>query len=163
MSMDRHTHRLVTEIITVLERHGHHARDREHADQAIDMAAQLAQVYDGTLDIPASTGRSAVPQPRSGPRSEPDPDALVLTGADISTVLAALSLASEYKRDLAETCADQSCVSCQYRRKDAHGYERLSERIYYGPEPAGHAQPEPDRPDASPGRADPAVDKEAGQ
>ena len=26
MSMDRHTHRLVSEIITVLERHGHHAR-----------------------------------------------------------------------------------------------------------------------------------------
>ncbi|HET9967968.1 MAG TPA: hypothetical protein VFQ68_06995 [Streptosporangiaceae bacterium] len=31
--MDRHTHRLVSEIITVLERHGHHARDREHADR----------------------------------------------------------------------------------------------------------------------------------
>ena len=146
MSMDRHTHRLVSEIINVLNRHGHHARDRQHADQAIDMAAQLAQVYDGTLDIPASTGRSAAPQPRSGPRSEPDPDALVLTGADISTVLAALGLASEYKRDLAESCADcadQSCVSCQDRRQDAHGYERLSERIITAPNPP--IMPSPNR------------------
>ena len=131
------------------------------------MVVQLAQASTTAPAIsPPAPAASAVPQPRSGPRSEPDPDALVLTGADISTVLAALSLAAEYKRDLAETCADcadQSCASCQYRLQDAHGYDRLAERIYYGPEPAGHAQPEPDRPDASPGRADPDADKEAGQ
>ena len=136
MTMDRHTHRLVTEIMTVLERHGHHARDREHADQAVNVITQLAGIYDGTRDLPASTGRHAAPQPHPEPRPEPDSDALVLTGADISTVLAALDLAAEYKRDLAETCADcadQSCASCQYRLQDAHGYDRLADRIYARP------------------------------
>ena len=121
MTMDRHTHRLVTEILTVLERHGHHARDREHADQAVNMAIQLTGVYDGTLDIPASTGRHAAPAPD---REPPDPDSLVLAGADLSTAFAALDLAAEYKRDLVETCpdcADQSCDTCQYRVRDARG------------------------------------------
>jgi hypothetical protein len=164
--MDRHTHRLVTEIITVLERHGHHARDPEHAGQAVNVIAQLAGIYDGTRHLPASTGRHAAPQPHPEPRPEPDSGALVLTGADISTVLASLDLAAEYKRDLAETCADcadQSCPSCQYRLKDAQSYDRLANRIYDSPEPAGRAQPEPDRPEASPGGAGPTTDREAGQ
>lgn len=166
MTMDRQTHRLVSEILTVLERHGHHAHDREHTDRAVNVIVQLAGIYDGTRDIPASTGRHAASQPHPEPRPEPDSDAVVLTGADISTVLGALGLAAEYKRDLAETCADcadQSCITCQYRLRDAQGYDRLANRIYYGPEPAGHTQPEPDRPDASPGRAGPDTDKEAGQ
>ena len=160
MSMDRHTNRLVSEIVTVLERHGHHARDREHADRAVNVITQLIGVYDGTRDHPASTG------PHPEPAGEPDTDALVLTGADISTVLAALDLAAEYKRDLAETCADcadRSCPSCQYRLQHAQGYDRLASRIYDGPEAAGRAQPEPDHPGASPGGTGPAADREAGQ
>ena len=159
--MDRHTHRLVSEIITVLERHGHHARDPEHAGQAVNVLAQLAGIYDGTRDLPASTGRHAAPHPHLEPRPEPDSDAVILTGTDISTVLAALDLAAEYKRDLAEVCADctdKSCPSCQYRLKDAQRYDRLASRIYDGPEPADRAQPEPEHPGA-----DPAADKEAGQ
>ena len=166
MSMDRQTHRLVTEILTVLERHGHHARDPEHAGQAVNVIAQLVGIYDGTRDLPASTGRHAALQPHPEPRPEPDSDAVVLTGADISTVLAALDLAAEYKRDLAEVCADcadRSCPSCQYRLKDAQGYDRLASRIYDGPEPGDRAQPEPDRPVSSPGGADPSADREAGQ
>ena len=161
MSMDRHTHRLVSEIITVLERHGHHARDSQHAGQAVNVITQLAGIYDGTRDLPASTGRHAAPQPHPEPRWDPDSDAVILTGADISTVLAALDLAAEYKRDLIEVCADctdKSCSSCQYRLKDAQRYDRLASRIYDSPEPADRAQPEPDRPGA-----DPAADKEAGQ
>jgi hypothetical protein len=162
MTMDRHTHRLVSEIITTLERHGHHARDPEHAGQAVNVAAQLAGIYDGTRDLAASAGRHPVPQPHPELRPEPDSDAVVLTGADISTVLAALDLAAEYKRDLAEACADcadRSCVSCEYRLKDARSYDRLASRIYDGPEPADRAQPEPDRPDVT----DPTADREAGQ
>ena len=159
--MDRHTHRLVSEIITVLERHGHHARDPEHTGQAVNVIAQLPGIYDGTRDLPASTGRHAAPHTHPEPRPEPDSDAVVLTGADISTVLAALDLAAEYKRDLAEVCADctdKSCPSCQYRLKDAQRYDHLASRIYDGPEPADRAQPEPGRPGA-----DHAADKEAGQ
>ena len=45
MTMDRRTHRLVTEMLTVLERHGHHARDGEHTDQAIALIIDLARTY----------------------------------------------------------------------------------------------------------------------
>src|SRR6185437_7548558 len=59
----RQTHRLVTEILTVLERHGHHAHDAQRTDQAVTMIADLAGIYDGTSDVPASTGRHAAPGP----------------------------------------------------------------------------------------------------
>jgi len=166
MSMDRHTHRLASEIVTILERHGHHAPDREHADRAVNVITQLIGIYDGTRDLPARGGRHAAPQPHPEPAGEPDTDALVLTGTDISTVLAALDLAAEYKRDLAETCADcadRSCPSCQYRLQHAQDYDRLASRIYADPEPAGRSQPEPDHPGASPSGTGPAADREAGQ
>jgi hypothetical protein len=165
MTMDRQTHRLVTEVLTVLERHGHHARDPEHTGQAVNVIAQLAGVYDGTRDLSVSTGRHAAAPPHSESRPEPDSDAFVLTGADISTVLAALDLAAEYKHDLAEVCADcfgQSCIACQHRLRDARAYYRLVDRIYNGPGPADRSQTEADRPSAAAG-ADPAADKEAGQ
>jgi hypothetical protein len=56
MSMDRHTHRLITEIVTVLERHGHHRHGGQHIDQAIAMITDLVGIYDGTRDVPVSTG-----------------------------------------------------------------------------------------------------------
>jgi len=108
----------------------------------------------------------AAPQPHPEPAGEPDTDAVVLTGGDISTVLAALDLAAEYKRDLAGTCADcsdRSCPSCQYRLKHAQGYDRLASQIYNGTEPAGQSRSEPDHPGASPGGTGPAADREAGQ
>jgi hypothetical protein len=165
MTMDRHTHRLVAEVLTVLERHGHHARDPEHTGQAVNVIAQLTGIYDGSRDLSASTGRHAAPLPHAESRPEPDSDAVVLTGADISTVLAALDLAAEYKRDHAEVCADcpdESCVACQHRLRDARVYDRLADRIYNGPGPAGRSEPEAGRLDTAPG-ADPAADKEAGQ
>lgn len=104
--------------------------------------------------------------PHAECRPEPDSDAVVLTGADISTILIALGLAAEYKRDLSEVCADcagQSCPTCQHRLEDARVYDRLADRIYNGPGPAGRPQPEPYRPGTSLRGTDPAVDKEAGQ
>jgi hypothetical protein len=157
--MDRHTHRLVSKIVTVLERHGHHARDPQHADQAVNVITQLIGIYDGTRDHP---GRHAA----SEPAGEADTDALVLTGTDISTVLGALDLAAEYKRDLAETCADctdRSCPSCEYRLQHAEGYDRLANRIYTDAGLADPAPSEPDRPGTAPGGAGPVADREAGQ
>jgi hypothetical protein len=116
--MDRQTHRMVSEIITTLEAHGHHAPDREHADQAIAMITDLARTYDGTRDTTPSASHDTGPAPASGPRpfSRPaEPDTLVLSGVDIGTAFTAFDLAAEYKRDLAETCADctnQSCETC---------------------------------------------------
>jgi len=163
--MDHHTHRLISEIIIVLERHGHHARDPEHAGRAVNVIAQLVGIYDGTSDLSAGAGRHAAPSPLM-PRPEPDSDAIILTGADISTVLAALDQAAEYRRELAYACAsctDQSCASCQLRHKAADGFDRLANRIYDDPRPVGRAQPEPGHPGASPGEASPGAGKEAGQ
>jgi hypothetical protein len=166
MTMDRRTHRLVSEIITVLERHGHHARDREHADQAIAMITDLAGIYDGTHDVPVSTGRHAASTRNPDPSS---PDSFVLTGTDLSAAFAALDLAAEYKRDLIETCpdcADRSCGTCQTRVRDAEAFDRLADRILQrqlAARPADHSQPEPGGPAGSPGRADPDIGKEAGQ
>ncbi len=171
MSMDRQTHRLVSEILTVLERHGHHARDREHTGQAVNVIVQLASVYDGTHDVPASTGRHAAPLPDPEPvvpGLESGSDAIVITGTDIGTVYAALDQASDYKRDLAETCADcadRSCPTCRYRLQDARVFDRLADRILHRPEPvqpADRAMPEPGIRDASPGHVG-SADKEAGQ
>ncbi len=163
MSMDRHTHRLVSEIITVLERHGHHARDRDHADQAIAMITDSVGIYDGTRDVPVSTGRHAA----SARNPEPSgPDSFVLVGHDLSAAFAALDLAAEYKRDLIETCPDcpdRSCDTCQVRVRDAEAFDRLADRILQrqlAARPADHSPPEPGGP---PGRDDPAAGKEAGQ
>jgi hypothetical protein len=169
--MDRQTHRMVSEIITTLEGHGHHAPDREHADQAIAMITDLARTYDGTRDTTPSGGHDAsAPAPGPRPFSRPaEPDTLVLSGVDIGTAFTAFDLAAEYKRDLAETCADctnQTCETCRTRLRDAETYDRLANRILYqrtATRPAGHSQPEPDDPASAPGRACPDADKEAGQ
>ena len=155
MTMDRKTHRLVTEILTVLERHGHHAHDAERTDQAVTMITDLAGIYDGTHDVPASTGRHAAPRPYPKP---PRPDSLVLTGADVNAAFAALELAAEYKRHLAETCAgcqDQSCSVCRVRLGDAESFDRLADHLLrrrLAAQPADRSPFEPGSPGDSPGQ-----------
>ena len=150
----RQTHRLVTEILTVLERHGHHAHDAERTDQAVAMIADLVGIYDGTSDVPASTGRHAAPGPYPEP---PRRDSLVLTGADVNAVFAALELAAEYKRHLADTCAgceDQSCSVCRVRLGDAESFDRLADRLLrrrLAARPADRSPLEPGSPGDSPG------------
>ena len=170
--MDRQTHRMVSEIITILEAHGHHAADREHADQAIAMITDLASTYDGTRSVAPSAGPDAAPAPQPGPRpfSRPaEPDTLILSGVDIGTAFTAFDLAAEYKRDRAETCADctsQSCETCRTRLRDAETYDRLANRILYQrttTSTADLSQPELHDLENSPGQADPDADKEAGQ
>jgi hypothetical protein len=166
--MDRQTHRMVSEIITILEAHGHHAVDREHTDQTITMINDLARTYDGTRDADHETAPAPDPGPRRFSRPA-EPDTLVLSGVDIGTAFTAFDLAAEYKRDRAETCADctnQTCETCRTRLRDAETYDRLADRILYqrtATRPAGHSQPEVDDPESSPGQADPDADKEAGQ
>jgi hypothetical protein len=162
MTGDRQTHRLVTEIITVLERHGHHALDAQHADQAVAMITDLVGMYDGTRDVPASTGRHAAPRPHP---EQGRPDSLVATGADINAVFAALELAAEYKRHLAETCAgcdDQSCNVCRVRLEDAEAFDRLADRLLRRRLVARPADRSPLEPDDSPGPTS-SDGKEAGR
>jgi len=93
-------------------------------------------------------------------------DAITLTGADVSTVAAALDIAADYKRDRAEMCADctdQSCPTCQSRHRDAQAYDHLAAQILQTAEvrAASRGQPEPGNPSRSPGQTDPGL--EAGQ
>lgn len=160
----RQAHRLVTEILTVLERHGHHAHDAERTDQAVAMIADLAGIYDGTSDVPASIGRHAAPGPYPEP---PRPDSLVLTGTDINAAFAALELAAEYKRHLAETCAgceNRSCSVCQVRLSDAEAFDHLAGRLLrrrLAAQPADRSPLKPGSPGDSPGQTG-SDGKEAG-
>ena len=164
MTSDRQAHRLVTEILTVLERHGHHAHDAERTDQAVAVIPDLAGIYDGTRDVPVSTGRHAAPRPYPEPSR---PDSLVVTDADVNAVFAALELAAEYKRHLIETCAgcdDQSCNVCRVRLHDAEAFDRLADRLLRRRlviRPADRSPLEPGGPGDSPGQTS-SDGKEAG-
>jgi hypothetical protein len=160
----RQAHRLVTEILTVLERHGYHAYDAQRSGQAAAMIPDLAGIYDGTHDVPVSTGRHAAPTPDPELRR---PDSLVLTGADVNATFAALELAAEYKRHLSETCAgcdDQSCNVCRVRLDDAAAFDRLANRLLrrrLATRAADHSPLEPGGPGDSPGQTS-SDGKEAG-
>ena len=129
---DRFTWGFVLEVIDVLERHGYHHHDNQHTGQAFAVIGDLAQVYDGTRD--ASYGAHPPPAPRAEPApSDPDAaDAVILTDAEVSTVSAALEIAADYKRDRAAACtdcADQSCLTCQSRHRDARAYDQMATQM----------------------------------
>jgi hypothetical protein len=155
-------------ILDVLERHGYHRYDNQHTGQAVGAILDLAYVYDGTRN--ASYG-TYLDHPPPGPHTEPGPsdpdadDAVILTGAEVSTVVAALDIAADYKRDRAGTCADcagQSCTNCQWRLQAAGTYDQLVGRMIHAAEASapqrapGHLAPPSVGPHAVAG-------KEAGQ
>ena len=125
---------LIHDILDALERHGYYRSDDQHADRAIGLIGDLARVYEGTQDYPA--GAYLLPVPSSRP-ADPEPggqagqDAVTLADGDVSTVVAALDIAADYKRDRAEMCADcpdQSCPTCQSPLRDAQAYDRMAAR-----------------------------------
>jgi hypothetical protein len=95
------------------------------------------------------------------PSGQVGQDAVILADGDVSTILAALDIAADYKRDRAEMCADcadRSCPTCQSRLRDAQAYDGMAGRLARAAEAARAAnasQPEPD--------PRPAADREAGQ
>jgi hypothetical protein len=171
-SDNRMTWDLILDVLDVLERHGYRQHDHQHTGQAVGVIGDLARIYEGTRDAPYGTYPDHAPpspDPEPGrPARQADPDAVTLTSADVSSVLAALDLAADYKRDRAEMCADcadQSCATCQSRLQDAQAYDRIAAQMYrsQAAQLAAPSQPEPGSPGIPPGQADPAADKEAGQ
>ena len=134
--------------------------DDLHADRAIGLIGDLACIYEGTQDHPATADPITVPPSLpayAGPSSH---DAVALSRADASTVVAALDIAADYKRDRAEMCADcpdQSCPTCETRLRDARAYDEMAGRLAWAAEAARTSRPEPDR------QSQPAADREAGQ
>ena len=161
----RLTWRFIIDVLDVLERHGYRRSDSEHTGQAIGLLRQVARTYEGTLDAPA--GGSAV-MPSSPPTAPqpPGPDAVIVSAAEVTTLLAALDNAAEYKRDRAGTCAGcagQSCTTCQWRLQAAEAYDQIAGQMIQAAEASAARQRAPGH--AAPPGAGPhaAADKEPGQ
>jgi len=158
----------IHDILDTLERHGYVRSDDLHAGRAVMLIGDLARIYEGTQDHAADahliTVRSSVPA-HAEHRGQDRHDTVVLTGTDLSTVLAALDIAADSKRDRAAACADcadQTCLTCQSRLQDAHAYDRMATRMTHAEASAArqHAPGPAAPPSVGP---HPAADKEAGQ
>lgn len=167
-SEQRITWGLVTDVLDALERHGYHRCDTQHTGQAVLMIGDLASLYEGTHDHSYGTGTvPAEPTPHAGPgRAVPaEQDAVILTDAEVPTVVTALVLAADYKRDRADICADcadQSCPACQTRLKDARTFDQMAADILQTAQTARTANANQPMPGAS-GVAAGQADREAGQ
>ena len=158
----------ILEVLDVLERHGYRRSDSEHTSQAIGLIREVARIYEGTLDAPVG---GYVVVPSSPPTAPPPPglpgrDAVIVSAGEVTTLLAALDDAAEYKRDRAETCADctdQSCTTCQWRGQAADAYDQLASQIIHTAEAANDRERTPDHPAPPSVGPHAAVGKEAGQ
>ncbi len=165
---DRLTPDLIFDVMDVLERHGHHRYDNRHTGLAIGAILDLACVYHGTRDV--SYGHYAPPELHAGPgpSGPEEDDAVILTDTEVRTVVAALDIAADYKRDRAAGCADcanQTCLTCQSRIRDAETYDQMATQMLHtakASRTANSAQPEPTDP-PPPRQPHPAADREAGQ
>ena len=159
---------LITDVLEVLDRHGYARADDEHAGRAVLLLHDLTRIYEGTQDHPFGPSINQAPSPQTAPQP-PSPDsrsAVIVPASDLTTVLAALDIAADYKRDRAEMCTDcpdQSCPDCQTRLHDARAYDQIAGRMLQAAETAlaaHHGQTDP----AGPRRqSSQAADKEAGQ
>jgi len=158
-------------ILEFLERHGYHHHDNLHTSRTVGLLRDLARIYEGTQETPASTYAAEMPsdpQPQTGPPGpHADQNAVILPASQAGIIAAALDEAADYKRDRAETCADctdRSCPTCQWRLRGAEKYGQLATQMLQvaeasraGSQPApGSAYPALRQPEA-------ATDKEAGQ
>jgi hypothetical protein len=167
---DRMTWGFISEVFDVLERHGYSRSGSQHTGQAIGLISDMAHVYEGTMHAPYGANVVVLPSPPAAaqPPNQADQDAVVLTSADVSTVFSALDIAADYKRDRAAACvdcADQTCLTCQSRHRDAQAYDRLAAQILQAAERSAAAagQPVPDRAEPARSQPQPAPDREAGQ
>ena len=161
MTGNRMSPSLITDILDVLDRHGCTRGDDEHTGRAVLLISDLAHIYEGSLDHPFGPYINEIPPTRTEP-APPEPasqDAVLVPAGDVETLLAALDIAADYKRDRAELCADctdQTCPTCESRHRDAQAYDRLSAQLIQAPEATAAAttsHPEPV----------PAADREAGR
>jgi hypothetical protein len=165
---DRITSGLILDVVDVLERHGYHRYDNRHTGQAIGAILDLAYVYDGTRDVSYGYHAPSAPHAGSAPSGPEADDAVILTDAEVSTVVAALDIAADYKRERAAACvdcADQSCLTCQSRLRDAGAYDQMATQMLQTAKvtrAASSAQPEPGSPPPA-RQLHPAADREAGQ
>jgi hypothetical protein len=170
---DRMTLDFILDFLDVLERHGYHHHDQLHTSQAAGLLGDLARIYEGTQQAPASAYLAeapASPQPETRPPGpQADQDAVTLPASQVGIIAAALDEAAACKRDRAETCADcadRSCPTCQWRLQGAETYGHLATQMLWAAEASRTIPPR----QPAPGTAYPAArqsqtaaGKEAGQ
>ena len=159
---------LFTDVLDVLHRHGFARGDHEHAGRAIFLISDLARIYEGTQDHPFGPAVNPAPFPQMAPEpSGPDSrDAVIVPASELKTVLAALDIAADYKRDRAEMCTDcpdQSCPACQSPLQDAQAYDQMADQMLQAAEAALAAHRGQTEPAGPPRQSRLAADKEAGQ
>jgi hypothetical protein len=123
---------LVTDVLDVLERHGHHRSDDQHTGQAVGVIGDLAAVYEGSLDISYGTYRDQAPAPADPDPARPAPEAEQDIAVLSRAAMTALDLADDCNRDRAGTCADcadRSCPACRTGLEDANAYVRIAVRM----------------------------------
>jgi hypothetical protein len=148
---------LIRDILDVLARHGYARADDEHTDRAVLLISDLAHIYEGAQDYPFGPYNEVSPS-RAQPAPEPAAqDTVTVPAGQVTTLMAALDIAADYKRDHAAACADctsQSCPTCQSRLQHARAYDRLAAHLTQAAQASAVAtaiQPEP------------TADREAGQ
>jgi hypothetical protein len=149
---------LITDVLDVLDRHGYARSDTEHATRAILLISDLAHIYEGSQGHPFGSSINETPLRREpAPPRPASQDAVPIPADQVKTLLVALDIAADYKRDRAELCADcpdQSCPTCKMRLQDAQAYNHMHAYLTQQAEPAA-SYPEP--------AIQPAADREAGQ
>ncbi|MGH3224749.1 MAG: hypothetical protein ACRDPY_39740 [Streptosporangiaceae bacterium] len=156
---------LIRDVLDVLERHGYRQRDTQHTGQPAGAIGDLSHIYEGSQD--RSVGPSIYEIPSS--QTEPAPPGqggqadVAVPASEVKTLLAALDIAADYKRDRAETCADcadKSCLTCQSRLQDAQAYDRLAAQLVHTAEASTAITPSHSGSADQPSRV---ADREAGQ
>ena len=161
---------LFTDVLDVLDRHGF-ARGDDRARRA--GPSLLIRTWPASTKAPRTTRSGPLSTRRHAPRTGPEPSgqdsrhAVIVPASELTTVLAALDIAADCKRDRAEMCADcpdQSCPACQTRLHDARAYDQMAGRMLQA---AGSRPGRPPRagpsPAGPPRQSSHAADKEAGQ
>jgi len=153
MTCQRMNPDLIHDILDVLDRHGYTRADDEHVGRAVLLISDLAHIYEGAQDHPFGPSNE-VSLSRTEPAAQ---DAVTVPAGEVKTLLAALDIAADYKRDRAAACADctsQSCPTCQSRLQNARAYDRLAAHLIQATEASATATTR---------QLEPTADREAGQ
>jgi hypothetical protein len=147
---------LIHDILDALDRHGYTRADNEHTGRAIMLISDLAHIYEGAQNHLSGPFASNASPSRTEPGIQ---DAVTVPVGEVKTLLAALDIAADDKRDRAAACTDctsQSCPTCQSRLQNARSYDRLAAHLSQAVEASATAPDPVSQPQ-------PAADREAGQ
>ena len=170
---DRMTLDFILDFLDVLERHGYHHHDQRHTGHAVGLLGEVAHIYEGTQEAPASTHPAeapASPQPETRPPGpKADQDVVTLSATQAGIIAAALDEAADCKRGRAAACADcadRSCPTCQWRLQGAETYGHLATQMLWAAQASRNAagtQPTPGSAYPTPGQPPKAAEREACQ